>query len=551
MKKLHFGLAFVSLIVLSCAPAPEVDVPGPYAATTVTEPPSVLFGELFEKVALSGMFEDSKQWADAVPKRSPGEILERYRSAEPGSGETLRAFVHDEFVVDPDTPAARAPAEGLPLRRHIAELWPLLTRSTPAPPRYSSRLPLPHRYVVPGGRFREIYYWDSWFTMLGFGPEQAALKRDMVNNFAWLIRRHGHIPNGSRSYYLSRSQPPFFSHMVALLSPDDPARAWAEYLTELRAEHAFWMRGSETARPGEPMRRVVVMPDGSLLNRYWDDRAVPRDESYREDVAIATEAAASGREAAQLYRDIRAAAESGWDFSSRWFADGRTLATIRTTDIVPPDLNSLLYGLERAIALGCEAAGDRACADAYELRARARRDAIRRYLWNDATGLFDDWHWREQRVLGQVTAATVYPLFAGVASEAEARRVAEVVEEELLKQGGLVTTTRSTGQQWDAPNGWAPLQWIAVSGLRRYDEPALAEAIARRWIGTVSRVYGETGKLLEKYNVVELTPGGGGEYPLQDGFGWTNGVTVALLRLYPALEPDERVTESAAVLDTR
>jgi len=528
--------SFSALCVLGlCGLIACATLPGD-TATEVPAPPSVLFGDLFEEVALAGLFADSKQWADAVPKDEPAAILARYADEAPASREDLRAFVEREFVLDPPAPAARPPTPGLPLRRHIAALWPLLTRHTPQAEPFSSRLPLPNPYVVPGGRFREIYYWDSWFTMLGFGRQQALLQRGMVDNFAWLIEQHGHIPNGSRTYYLSRSQPPFFYEMVALLEPRNPRAAWASYLEALRAEHAFWMAGADAAAPGAPVRRVVVMPDGSRLNRYWDDRAAPRDESWREDVAVAREAGASGKEAERLWRDIRAAAESGWDFSSRWFADGRSLATIRTTDIVPPDLNSLLYGLERAISRGCETRGDQACADEYREYANARRRAIRNYLWNEDAGVFDDYHWREQRVLGHMTAATLYPLFAGVATEAQAERVAAAVERHLLKRGGIVTSDRDTGQQWDAPNGWAPLQWIAVSGLRRYGETDLAGTVARRWLTTVSSVYAETGKLLEKYNVVELTPGGGGEYPLQDGFGWTNGVTVAMLRLYPDFE---------------
>lgn len=528
--------SFSALCVLGlCGLIACATLPGD-TATEVPAPPSVLFGDLFEEVALAGLFADSKQWADAVPKDEPAAILARYADEAPASREDLRAFVEREFVLDPPAPEARPPTPGLPLRRHIAALWPLLTRHTPQAEPFSSRLPLPNPYVVPGGRFREIYYWDSWFTMLGFGRQQALLQRGMVDNFAWLIEQHGHIPNGSRTYYLSRSQPPFFYEMVALLEPRNPRAAWASYLEALRAEHAFWMAGADAAAPGAPVRRVVVMPDGSRLNRYWDDRAAPRDESWREDVAVAREAGASGKEAERLWRDIRAAAESGWDFSSRWFADGQSLATIRTTDIVPPDLNSLLYGLERAISRGCETRGDQACADEYREYANARRRAIRNYLWNEDAGVFDDYHWREQRVLGHMTAATLYPLFAGVATEAQAERVADAVERHLLKRGGIVTSDRDTGQQWDAPNGWAPLQWIAVSGLRRYGETDLAGTVARRWLTTVSSVYAETGKLLEKYNVVELTPGGGGEYPLQDGFGWTNGVTVAMLRLYPDFE---------------
>ena len=521
------------------------DAPAPATGTAVLEPPSVLFGDFFETVAMSGLFVDSKQWTDALPKYPPAEIVARAEGLDTDSLQALGDFLNAHFDLNPAAPAgaavaprieptrppATAPGPRLPICAHIEALWPQLTRESTDEAPWSSRLPLPFPYVVPGGRFREVYYWDSYFTMLGLGPE---LRRSMVQNFAHEIRTYGHIPNGNRTYYLSRSQPPFFYGMVGLLAPERPAKAYAEFAEVLRAEHDFWMEDAEQSALDQPVRRVVTMPDGSRLNRYWDARDVPRDESYREDVEAAQEAGDIDR--ARLYRDIRAAAESGWDFSSRWFADGKSIETTRTTSIVPADLNSLLYGLEQAIAKGCREAGDSECADRYETLASDRRAAMHRYLWNEETGVYDDRLWTEDRLLGHVTAATLYPLFAGLATEAQAARIAEVVREDLFAEGGIVTTTHDTGEQWDAPNGWAPLQWIAVTGLRDYGEPELAETIAERWLALVTNVYAETGKLLEKYNVVNLVPGGGGEYPLQDGFGWTNGVTVGLYRLYPSQE---------------
>ena len=146
-----------------------------------------------------------------------------------------------------------------------------------------------------------------------------------------------------------------------------------------------------------------------------------------------------------------------------------------------------------------------------------------------------DYRWTAKRRTDHVTAATLYPLFTRLASEAEAASVAEAVEAELMKPGGIVTTTLDTGQQWDWPNGWAPVQWIAVEGLAGYGQNRLAETIACRWMANVSRVYRSTGKLIEKYDVIATNkPGGGGEYPTQDGFGWTNGVMLKLMALYPA-----------------
>ncbi len=504
-----------------------------HAGTTAwTNPtPARLFGPLFVRVQMDALFPDGMTFVDAVPKASPLEILRRYRKDDPRTRAALRRFVEDNFTLPPPDRIRVPPAPTL--RAHIAMLWPLLTRPATVPPLYSSLLYVPKPYIVPGGRFREFYYWDSYFTMLGLIPDgRMANARDLVDDFSYLIRTYGHIPNGNRTYYLSRSQPPVYFLMVALLDPHDPAHAWAQHLPELKREYAYWMQGAAGLRPGQARRNVVAMPDGALLNRYWSSADTPRDESYRDDVLTAR---ASGRPPARVYRDLRAAAESGWDFSSRWLGDEHHLTTIRTTAIVPIDLNSLLYGMERAIASGCAAAHEPACARAFTARARRRRRAIDRYLWDRRLGYFSDYDWRSGRRTDELTAATLYPLFVGLANAREADSVARVARAQLLKRGGLVTTTIVTGQQWDAPNGWAPLQWIAIQGLNRYGHKKLAYQIARRWIATVRRVYEQTGKLVEKYNVEKEVPGGGGEYPLQDGFGWTNGVTEALLTLYPQL----------------
>ena len=481
--------------------------------------PATIYGEMFAAVQEAKAFPDGKTFVDAVPRDRPEAILAAWRREKPQGREAIRAFVLRNFEV----PGESAPAPAT-LTGHIAALWPQLTRPALTPPPGSTALALPAPYVVPGGRFREIYYWDSYFTTLGLkadGRQQAI--EDMLTDFASLIDRYGFVPNGTRTYYLGRSQPPFLSFMMDL--SDDPAKAPAQLAT-LRAEHRFWMAGP----------RVVRMPDGSTLNRYWDDRPGPRDESWAEDVATAR---AAGRPVETVYRDLRAGAESGWDYSSRWLADPMKLETIRTTQIVPVDLNALLWALERNIVRRCKAAGD-ACAAEYEGLAAKRAAAMRRYLWMAREGRFADWDSVAKAPTPVVSAATLYPLFVGMATPAEARRVATLTQARLLAQGGLRTTMVRTGQQWDAPNGWAPLQWIAVDGLARYGHVELAKTIASRWIATVNAAYRDTGKLLEKYDVEERRAGGGGEYPLQDGFGWTNGVTRALIARYPALDPDKK-----------
>jgi alpha,alpha-trehalase len=502
-------------------------------AAEYPDPPQLLFKDLFIAVQSAAIYGDSKEFADAIPKTAPVEILAQYHAQRPDSAPALQRFVDAHFTLTAAADSAPAFAEDVSIVAHIDGLWDRLTRTTTAAPRYGSLLTLPKAYVVPGGRFREIYYWDSYFTMLGLIESgRRDLAADMVSDFAYLIDAYGHIPNGTRSYYLSRSQPPFFFEMLRLLSSGDDAREFGRYLPQLKREYAFWMQGARGLRRGGARRRVVAMPDGSILNRYWDDRNSPRDESFREDTQIA---AAARRPAPQLFRDLRAAAESGWDFSSRWFADGATLASIDTTEIVPIDLNSLLFGLENAISAGCRASGAAACAGEFAQRAALRRAAVNRYLWDAARGAYLDYRWTQRMRIPRLSAATLYPLFVALASPAQAQAVAHSAARDLLRQGGVVATPLVTGQQWDAPNGWAPIQWIAIAGLRRYDELALAEAVACRWMATVGAVYRQSGKLVEKYNVIGTGGvGGGGEYPLQDGFGWTNGVMRKLIALYPA-----------------
>ncbi|AQR63081.1 trehalase [Brevundimonas sp. LM2] len=503
------------------------------AAQAERSTPSDLYGPLFEAVQARRIFPDGKTFVDATPRVSVARIMADYAREQPADDAALRRFVEARFILPEAGPMPEADASlaRLPLKDHIAALWPVLTRPALEPVEGSSALALPQPYVVPGGRFREIYYWDSYFTLLGLAADgQADLLESMVENFEAMVETHGLIPNGSRTYYLSRSQPPFFALMVGLSTRDD-AESLDRQLRAMRREHAFWMAGEACVRTQVACAHVVRMPDGALLNRYYDERDTPRDESWSEDVATA--AAAADRPAPEMYRHLRSGAESGWDFSSRWLDDPQRLASIRTTEIVPVDLNSLMWTLERTIAAHCRALAERACMRDFERRAAARRRAIHRHLWSRSEGRFGDLDLRSGRLTDRVSAAMLYPLFAGLATPSQARATARLAEADLVAPGGLRTTTVTTGQQWDRPNGWAPLQWVAVVGLNRYGHDALAETIAVRWLATVQRVYLETGKLLEKYDVEEQRPGGGGEYPLQDGFGWTNGVTRALLDRYP------------------
>jgi alpha,alpha-trehalase len=494
--------------------------------------PSRDLGPLFQDIQLSGIFPDSKTLVDARPRLAPAEIAARYAASRGAAGFSLQAFVEQFFELPRAVGAGFRADTARSMEAHIRALWPVLTRAPDSADPRSSLIPLPRPYVVPGGRFREVYYWDSYFTMLGLIESgRTDLVRSMLDNFAYLVATLGHIPNGNRTYYLSRSQPPFFAAMVGLYAQaTDTIRALA-YLDALEREYAFWMSGAERLAPGQADRRVVRLGDGSVLNRYWDDRAEPRPESFRQDFELAQTLPADRREG--FYRNVRATAESGWDFSSRWMRDSTDLRTLETTDLVPIDLNSLLYYGERLIAAlrsFRNRAGDSEVARQFAEAAARRRRALLGAAYDSVAGFFYDVRWRDGgRVTDRPTLAAAAPLYFGLATSAEGRAVAARLEQDFLKPGGFVTTLIASGQQWDAPNGWPPLEWLAIEGVRRYGARDLADRARDRWLALNRRTYRTTGKMTEKYDVVGPNRrAGGGEYPTQDGFGWSNGVALAL-----------------------
>ncbi|HZH36755.1 MAG TPA: trehalase family glycosidase, partial [Flavisolibacter sp.] len=302
------------------------------AQTTPT--PDKLWGPLFEDVQLTRAFGDNKTFVDMVPQYPRDMILKNYSRLKEKDSAALRAFVLAHFYL-PVTPQPVF-TTGLSLQQHLAELWTTLTRPKDTIRKNSSLLPLPGSYVVPGGRFREIYYWDSYFTMQGLAvSNRYDLIEDMLDNFKYLIDTYGHIPNGNRNYYLSRSQPPYFALMVQLLHAKKGDAVYRKYFSALQKEYRWWMQGAGKLAKGQAARRVVMLPDGAVLNRYFDDNNAPRQESFKEDVATGKEYTGKDK---KVYTHLRAGAESGWDFSSRWFQDTVSLHSIETTYIIPVDL---------------------------------------------------------------------------------------------------------------------------------------------------------------------------------------------------------------------
>jgi len=533
--------------------------------------PYLDLNELFIRVQIEGIFSDSKTFADAVPLFDTDQILINYNNKKDLISFDLKGFIFENFTIQNDDAGVSNHIQKYSsAKEHVEKLWGFLVRKSEK--NSGSLIHLPKPYVVPGGRFREIYYWDGYFTMLGLKcSEKHEIIRDMVENYAYLIDEFGFIPNGNRSYYLTRSQPPFFAKMVALLdsisksngnisqSDFESCHFSLKYIVQIEKEYEFWMNDSngsnnlsslngsssstgsnstqdsndfEIQEAGYKAHRRSVRVGNVVLNRYWDDESGPRAESYREDIELVNKLGGN----TDIFRHIRAACESGWDFSSRWFEDGESIKTIHTTEILPIDLNCLLYYYEQTLMKLFEIINNHDKSYFYKQKSNQRKEAINDIFWDKEKMFYFDYDFKKSELKQIYSLAALYPLYMGIASLEQAESVANNVKSLFLKAGGLVTTLNKTSQQWDSPNGWAPLQYLAVVGLRRYGYNDLANEITKKWLALNEDVYQKTGKMLEKYNVVDIDlEAGGGEYPLQDGFGWTNGVYLSFLEFLCSL----------------
>ncbi len=484
-------------------------------------------GELFTKVQSQKIFPDSKYFVDATPRLETDALLIEYEKSCRAPDFDLNLFLTTHFTFPPELSSDYLSAQK-PIIQHLEELWTVLKRTPQV--HGGTLIPLPHPYIVPGGRFREVFYWDSYFTLLGLQVSgQNELIQSMVDNFAYLIDELGFIPNGNRSYFIGRSQPPFFVLMVELLAEVKGEQILSTYLPQLEKEYAFWMDGADklTMRNNRH-RRVLRLGDGAVLNRYWDDKDYARPEAFFEDSNIAKR---SDRPLEIVQRHLRSACESGWDFSSRWLRDPMKMETIEAADIIPVDLNCLLLHLEETLLKIYTSRKDVQKVKQFQVATNKRHSAIQQYFWNEAKGFYFDYHFVDKKQTDRFTLAAVFPLFLRVSTPGQAKKVADILEKDFLAEGGLVTTLTRSGQQWDAPNGWAPLHWMAYKGLLEYRFKELASKVRERWIQTCNRVYAETGKMMEKYNVLDTSiKAGGGNYPNQDGFGWTNGVYLRMAR---------------------
>jgi len=336
---------------------------------------------------------------------------------------------------------------------------------------------------------------------------------------------------------LNRSQPPLLTQMILRYYEATNDLTFLEAAVPiLNNEYDYWMSNTS----------VEVGP-GHTLNRYYVINSAPRPESYLPDVTLASTVDPSY--VPELYQEIATGAETGWDFSSRWMSNQPNLATLQTTQVIPVDLNSILYKNELTLSAFYGQLKQPAMQHLYFERAQQRLIAIQKFLWNDAAGAWSD-RYLNGSFSSEFYPSNLTPLWAGVFMAMTSPQVEGVLRSVAAQgifsfEGGVPTSFLQTGQQWDFPNGWAPLQYFIITGLNAVAGNELmsqklrifceetAFQLASNWLTSNYCGWNATGMMFEKYNVtMKGNPGGGGEYIVQDGFGWTNGVALHLLQLY-------------------
>ncbi|CAI5734068.1 unnamed protein product [Hyaloperonospora brassicae] len=573
-------------------------------------------GELLHEVQMQELFFDSKTFVDMPIKSSSSadQVLAEFHDLKLQYGQEpllpeehaegnrsdwktrLAGFIDRHFdppgaelapIVPPDYQEGAMPLEIAKIRNdslrgwamELHKLWTVLARvpvSVSATPKPQSSflyaLPIAHAsnesvnvfarqfngenvLVVPGGRFRESYYWDTYWIVQGLlisGLHQTA--RGVVNHLLEYVAEFGFVPNGGRIYYLTRSQPPMLSDMVKLVAKldsssnasDEDAGAWdLDYLRAalplLEREYDFWMRrgahGHAVEIAGSTANETFV------LNRYDASAGVPRPESYREDVSTASASVTDHQntgDRADVYNEIIAAAESGWDFTSRWCGDYSTLKTARTSRVIPVELNSIMHRFELNLASFHEILGDSVRSAQFAEAAKARVKAMDAVLWSEAEGCWKDYLLDAREHSKAVSASDYSPLWGGAFDVSDSSRLDKIVtsleSSGLLQACGIQTTTFTTGEQWDAPNAWPPLQDIIIEGLQiagTARAQALANHLVKTWVMASFVAWQNTGLMFEKYDAQQLGGvGDGGEYTPQFGFGWSNGAMLTFLTKY-------------------
>ncbi|XP_044731544.1 trehalase-like isoform X2 [Chrysoperla carnea] len=514
--------------------------------------PVYCYGPLLHTVqtAEPKLFKDSKTFVDMRMIHSQSETLDTFnklmeKTEGKPSHEELKQFVNKNFESGnelenatlsdwKENPKFLEKIKDPVLRQFASDLnqiWPGLARQIRPhvienPTQYSIE-PVPNKFVVPGGRFMEPYYWDSYWIISGLLIcEMPDTARGVIENFLWFVEKYGFVPNGGRVYYAERSQPPLLASMVDLYIKYTNDTKWLkDNIDTLEKELKYWLN----------VHTVDV--NGNTLLRYYAPSAGPRPESYREDLETA-----KGNQA--LYTELKSGAESGWDFSSRWFADtDGSLNSIQVTNIVPVDLNAFYCGAVEHISNFYSILGnDKKSAEWKNIRDEFR-ESIYKVLWSEEDGIWFDVNITTGEKRKQFYPSNVSPLWTKCIGQNQnmvevGDRVAKYVSQSdmFYYPGGIPTSSNRAGEQWDFPNAWPPLQGIMVEGLAN-SESQMAQQLSfnltERWVRSNLRGFRDTNEMFEKYDCeVPGRYGGGGEYVVQSGFGWTNGVILEMLNAH-------------------
>jgi alpha,alpha-trehalase len=523
---LAFAAAGVPMSRALTAPPPVPAV----ATTDALSPARVAAVRAYIKNAWTTLGRSTRDLAKAAPDpkfpRAAGQPWPVYLPAE-----------EDRARVQADLKATMTPED---LDRIELRTLPA-GRAMPADP---GLLYLPRPYVVPGGRFNEMYGWDSYFIQVGLLADGETDKaRDMADNFLYEIEHYGTILNANRTYYMTRSQPPFLTEMLLGVFERTHDREWlARARPALDKYYRFWTTEPHLI-PGTGLARYYDLGEGPAAEVLSDEKDAQgrthydRIREYYRDHPDAAQGdydvdryydRKNDRLTDLFYKGDRSMRESGFDPSNRF-----GLFNVDVIHYAPVCLNTLLYRMETEGAQIAEILGDAPAAHAWHHRAEARRQAIDRYLWDETAGLYLDYNFETKTRRKYEFATTFYPLWAGLASKEQAQRVRENLK--LFEApGGLLTSTRVTGNQWDAPYGWAPLQMIAIDGLRRSGDDVDADRVSRKFLSMVTEDFEEHGAIVEKYDVQrrrsDVAAGIRFGYSAnQVGFGWTNAAFLDLL----------------------
>ncbi|KYN44386.1 Trehalase [Trachymyrmex septentrionalis] len=535
-------------------------------------------GPLLRTVQLAGIFNDSKTFVDLYQLHDPNVTVENFNvlmkatSNSPNRTEVAK-FVAENFAMRdeldnstlPDwkeNPGILKSIKDLQYRKWAKRLnyiWKTLARKINndlvVNPQRHSLIYVNNTFIIPGGRFKEFYYWDSYWIIEGLLLcDMHVTVKGMIENFLSMVERYGFIPNGGRVYYLSRSQPPLLIPMVAKYYDYTKDRKFLKKnIAILEREFEYWQN-----------KTVDVRKNGKTykMAHYVVNSRGPRPESYKEDYQLVQQV--PEKERGSIYNDLKAAAESGWDFSYRWCIRTNknanlSLVNVSTSDIIPVDLNAILQQNARMLARFFVILGNVKKNWHYAQIALEYQAAIDNVLWNEDEGIWLDYDMKNKQSRNIFYPSNLSPLYTmsydwNKRMKYALRSVFYIKKNKIDSYfGGTPASINYTGEQWDFPNAWPPLQSFLILGLYQTQvKPAidLAKALADRWLKSNYLGYDEYGKMFEKYNAMHPGEGGGGgEYNVQDGFGWTNGIVFEFLRLFPDAESVDNIKYDSNGID--